>query len=203
MRMVHQGCALTMKPVVAASAFTTYDPAKKGSQITLSNGNLTFVGTLDSAVAVVRGFASGDKKHWENIITPAAALSIRMGVAKSTTNFEGRLGGDISGVGYANSGIVRCGNTIIASFAAYTGNDRLTCEFNADATVANRTLQFFKNGVSVGTVTEALMATAASSFAGTWYAAGGSLSNPSGAVSNFGASAWLDTPTAGFDGIAA
>lgn len=193
--------SMMFKAAGGAVAYTTYDSVKKGSLITLSNSDLTFSGTGTGVAIAVRGFASGDKKHWENV---PDALTLRLGMAKATVNLEDSLGVSADDIGYVSaSGAVRCNGGIIVTIASYTVSDRITFEFDADATVANRTLAIKKNGTLLTTITETQMVARTSSFAGTWYAAGGSFSNPSGATSNFGATTFTDTPTTGFTGITA
>jgi hypothetical protein len=110
---------------------TTWNPSDKATNVTLANGNLTFVsGWL--AYTGVRAVASAisDKKYWE--LTPrkisSAPSAIFEGIANASFSVDGPtfLGGDSNGIGWAGDGNVWINNAVIATIQGWQQNDVLS-----------------------------------------------------------------------------
>jgi hypothetical protein len=110
---------------------TTWNPSDKGTNVTLSNGNLTFVAgwlAYDGVRAVAS--ASVGKKYWELTATriTTQASSIVEGIANNSLSVNGPvfLGGDSNGIGWAGDGNVWINNAVVATIQGWSQGDVLS-----------------------------------------------------------------------------
>jgi hypothetical protein len=142
--------------------YATWDPAKKGSNIALSNGNLTASngsagnGTVLSTIGVSSG-----KPFWELTVTNATDTTW-LGIATVLANTANTLGSDVYGWGY-RGGASSAGLTNNNSTSAYGGHYVTGDKVGVGLDMDNGTLAFWLNGVYQGI--------AATGLTGTWYAA--------------------------------
>lgn len=173
--------------VAPGFAFTTWDPAKKGATVSLSNGNLTASGTNNGHALSVLGKSSG-KWYWE--YSPSVVFE-SIGISTADGDYTTYLGENSTEWGYrGSSSSIMNGNSFIQTgLASYTAGDIISIALDL---VANQ-VTWRKNNVVQG-VAQAIAA-------GTWYAAaGGVVSGGAWAcTANFGASAFAFAPPAGFN----
>jgi hypothetical protein len=172
-----------------ARNYATWDPAFKGSSITLSGGNLT-AAISTSAVGLVRATLGKNSGKWYWEVTGCAGatgpISGVVSGSSATTDFPG---GTIYDIGYysPNGGIYN-NSSIIATFATYSASDVIG--YALDPT--GNTLGIYKNGVFQGNVSIGTTAW----FPAVGQSGGGSTAN---AVANFGASAFAYSVPAGYN----
>lgn len=173
----------------SAVVLTTWNPSDKGSDITLSNGNLTATeGVTAHSVRATVSKATG-KWYWE--VTIGANANNIIGVANSTHSLTVSLYADVNGMGYQNTGDIRRNSNLITTGATYTTGDVIGVAFDAD----NRTCKFYKNNVLQATIATVDMPT------GTLFPAwGGGGAGGVGTV-NFGATATVYVPPLGYTTI--
>ena len=120
----------------------------KGSNITLSNGNLEASTTTSSGYGTVLGTigVSSGKWYWE-FTGGSGALGVGVGIAEGGKNIETYLGEGVGYSYYSESGKKYSGAGGANYGASYGANDVIGVAFDADA----GTLVFYKNGSSQGT----------------------------------------------------
>jgi len=173
-----------------AGNFCTWNPLRKGANVTVSEGNLKGItsATVAQSVAGTIGMSSG-KWYWE-VTNQGGSLSYT-GIVDSTHDMGTYIGSSSTGSGYAyNTSGQKVGPTsgTVASYgASYTTNDVIGIALDMDA----GTLTFYKNNASQGT--------AFSGITGTWFAAvsGNGVAGKGGIV-NFGQRPFAYTPPTGF-----
>ena len=195
---------LTSTPAFGSSApppvFTTWNPADKGTNTVLSNGDLTATmsnGASYSAVRSVVGVTSGQQKIWEiTIDSLGTGTATVIGAGTSAADINNYPGQNTASIGYqTEDGTLLYNNGALqTSLTSLGATDVLTIEFD----IAINTWYFYVNGVFETSQVQAL-------------AGGGSvfpmLSNGNFAATgqqftaNFGASAFVTTPQSGFTGI--
>lgn len=188
--------------LAGSPVFTTWDPANKGAQVTLSNGNLTisFTGTTNyNIVRALIGHSIG-AYYWEIKSTSAqnfVGLSNSSAPLTSTTVF---LGADVNGWGQGSGGGTWHSNVNSGLGTAYTTNDFLNLAFDA----TNGRLWVGKNGtwMNGGTTPSTSAATGAlfTGISGTIFPTWGSngTGDVESAIANFGATPFNNTVPAGF-----
>jgi hypothetical protein len=171
----------------AEKAYATWDPADKGLNIALSNGNKTASHSTNTSNGVrsTIGKSSG-KWYWE-IFIAANPGDIYCGIATSSASLNSKLGGDAFGWAYQQNAAVFHSNSSTPYGSIYTTGDTIGIALNMDA----GTLIFYKNGVQQTTAFN-------TGITGTMFAAWSGFGNDS-VVANFGAAALTYAPPAGFN----
>ena len=165
---------------------TTWNPADKAAGATLSNGNLTVVGTESNGAARSVFGASSGKWYWE--YTSTGDRYPLCGVARATATISDYPGADSDGWGWYSQGPTKHNGSVAAYGSTWTSGQVVGVAMDLD----NGTLEFFKGGVSMGV--------AFTNLSGTIYAMTGGDTNggTSNTTANFGATAFSYTPPAGF-----
>ena len=172
--------------------YATLNPLKKGSNITLTNGNLDASTTLGSgSVHNTIGVSSG-KWYWE--CTLISGSNFMLGIAKGEAAITEYTGQNANSWSYYSANGNKYTNNSTSSYSAtYTANDVIGVALDAD----NGTLTFYKNGVSQGQAYSGL--TSGPYFASCSDAGGGSSANS--AVFNFGQRPFAYTAPSGFKAL--
>lgn len=186
-----------------STSFTTWNPADKGSGITLSGGNLT--ATMTANNNMVRGVAGKSVGKWYFEARGATlnnTSQFNVGIANSSAALSGNdLGEDTGGYGYRANGTMNNNNgTLSPAPAAYAESNWVCVAFDGD----NNKL-WVRNGSGnwnnqvIGSQNPATNTGGYAIAEGTFFPA---FSGNSGdvCVANFGASAFTQTPPAGFAG---
>jgi len=173
---------------IGYSTITTWNPADKGTNVVLSNSNLTQT-TSASFGQFVRSVASvsSGSWYWENILVTAGGVSL--GMANSIESTVQAPGFTNNSIGYYQSGAIVKNNGILVTVAAYTTTDNIGIYYS----VSNASITFYKNGVLQYTATSANVPT------GALFAIAGCSSSGGASTTNFGATAFIyqaSTPTA-------
>lgn len=192
---------INVEPAAAPAATATWDPTHTGAALTLSNGNLTAslnIGGVDNSTRGTLSAISG-KKYWEHTADDLGDGNYIFGICNellAATNVVGvttnGLGSDKDGNILFNSGVI----TTIQTFAA--GN---TVCFALD--IDNAKIWFRTNGGNWNNSPTANPATntegIAMSIVGTIYpASSGGTILTAAFTANFGATAYAQSPPAGF-----
>jgi hypothetical protein len=180
---------------ITSVTYATWNPSNKGSQISLSGGNLIETNTTSSNTGVVlANTALTGKKYWEYTMNTASA-NMGIGVIKAPAanlNAAFYTGG---GIGMQDNGgrvwvdLASFGGTVAGYILAIGG------VFGLAFDAIGGTLQVFYNGISIGTNPYSGF-TGGGYFpaAGTAYAGSGITT----ITANFGASPMVYTPPAGY-----
>lgn len=103
-----------------AAQTTTFDPAKKGTSMSLSNGNRTATGSALGVVLSVAGYLSG--KHYLESHCDAGAAAV--GFANSVSDWNSYLGNANNNSAACNSaGQVFLNNSVVTTIATFTTGD--------------------------------------------------------------------------------
>jgi len=130
--------------------YCTLNPLSKGTNTTLSNGNLQAAGATDwTSAAGTFGITSG-KWYWEYL--PISGTYFICGIVTSKQNLNTYLSESVNGFGYRWDGNKQTNGAASAYGATFTGGDIIGVAFDADA----GTLTFYKNGTSQGTAFSSL-----------------------------------------------
>jgi SPRY domain len=167
----------------------TFDPSAKSADITLSNGNLTITsgsGAQDTAKANL--FEASGKWYCEILVTTAGSDPY-IGVCTTTQSVNALLGNEATSYSYRGSTGNKFHGTPAAYGATWTNGDRIGMEFDA----TNGTLEFFKNGTTQGVAYTGMTA-------GSYTAAISTSNAITVMTADFGATAFVRTPNAGFAG---
>ena len=128
--------------------YATLNPLSAGSQITLSNGNLDYshLGNGISCRVYSTIAMSSGKWYCEHTVTTANQMHL-VGIAIATDSASQYMGQTAGSYGYyaVNGRKYNNGSQTVYG-ATYTNGDIIGIAFDAD----NRTLTFYKNGVSQG-----------------------------------------------------
>lgn len=176
---------------------TTWDPANKGVNSVLSNGNLTATsGSSTSAVRSVLGVASG-KYYWETLISAIGGTSFP-GIVNGSFAITGSdvVGTVVNSWGYDSLGRVWNNGVTVTTFSSYAAGARLS--WAIDAILGSLWVAIngvWQNSGNPGAGTGAIVA---GGMTGTEYAAFSD--NVAGGVStaNFGSSAFTYPVPSGF-----
>lgn len=187
------GQRLPVSVGVAGLIYATWNPADKGTIVTLSNGNLTASNTNPTNRSAVRGTVGKTTGLWKFEIVVNAGTNVVLGAAASSIDLNeatSGLGTSPLGnaIGYESGGQVRTGNVTQAIDPTYGAGDTISVEINA----ATRAVVFQRLG---------------SARSGTYTMAGTGpifpavqVLNGDQVTANFGASAWAITPSSGYVG---
>ena len=188
----------SVTPAAVAASYTAWNPADKDSGITLSNNNLTATATAGfKSVRGVSGKSSG-KWYYEFTATNLGS-GIAVGIGRTSALLTNFPGSNANSYGYysGSGGALYFGNAAVqATIGAWATNNVIGVAVDLD----NYTIQFYKQGVAVGTA-QPLKDTAAPApwVPGTVvYPMVGP--NAGAGTANFGTSAFAYTPPAGFTG---
>jgi hypothetical protein len=176
------------------SGYATWNPLAKGSDCTLSNGNLDVTwGTAGSSTqgTATIGFSNG-KWYWETTITASSASPTNavLGITTRVFGDSEYPGYSATSWGYRGSDGQKWNNVSGSSYgSSYTIGDVIGVLFDAD----NGTLTFYKNGISQGQAFSGLTS-------GPYFPAIGdqSSSQTFSAATNFGQKPFKFPPPAGF-----
>jgi len=182
--------SMTDVPTLTSATAANYcvlNPLDKGTNNTLSNGNLRYA-IAESQQGLVRatvGLPSTGKWYCET--TKLSTGTLLVGIATRNAAFGGYLGEDANGWGYfSGDGQVYNNNAGIATGATIADGDVLGIAFNSDS----GTLQFYKNGTLQTTTTGFTPSTVQYFFAAGSFGGDGDF--------NFGQQPWAYTPPSGF-----
>jgi len=132
------------------ATFATWNPSDKGTNIVLSNGNLTVAvnpggGTWNSVRSTIS--VSSGKWYWENTLSSATDSKV-CGIALSTATLANYIGNDANGWSYYGGGPQKINSNIFTNYGAtYANGDVIGVALDMDG----GTVIFYKNGVSQGT----------------------------------------------------
>jgi hypothetical protein len=186
--------AMIDSPTLTSATVANYavlNPLDKGSDVTISAGNLAMQVPISTSNSVARssiGMSSG-KWYWE--VTPTTlggtpADNAMCGLILFSSANTSYLGSTATGYGYYGNNGQKYNNNAGTSYGAtYTSTDVIGVAFDAD----NGTLTFYKNNTSQGTAFTGLTA-------GVYFAALGNVN--SSAFINFGQRPFSYTPPTGF-----
>tara|TARA_Y100001937_G_scaffold42232_1_gene59854 strand:- start:401 stop:4108 length:3708 start_codon:yes stop_codon:yes gene_type:complete len=128
--------------------YCVLNPLAKGSNVTLSNGNLEASSTTGSGTGTVLGTigVSSGKWYWE-FTGGSGALGVGVGIAEGGKNLGTYLGEGVGYSYYSENGRKYSSAGGATYGASYGANDVIGVALDADA----GTLVFYKNGSSQGT----------------------------------------------------
>jgi len=184
--------SMTDVPTVgpAASNYAVLNPLDKGTNNTLSNGNLSYAITESQQGLVRSTFALPSTGKWYCEATKISAGTLLAGIATRNAGLNGYLGEDANGWGYfSGDGNVYNNNGQIAVGATLADGNVLGIAFNSDS----GTLQFYKNGALQTTTTGFTPSTVDYFFAAGSFGGDGDF--------NFGQQPWAYTPPSGFKAL--
>lgn len=166
----------------AAVTSTTWNPSDKGTNVVLSNGNLTVGGTATGSVRSVVAVTTGQWYYETTIVTGANSY---VGMANSTMALTGGanyMGSTNNSIAYYVNGIYK--NAIQISAASYATGDVIGILRDISAA----SIAFYKNGVLIYT------ATGANVPSGSLYAAVTIGVIADSVTTNFGATTFIYSP---------
>jgi hypothetical protein len=182
--------SMTDVPTLTSATTANYavlNPLDKGTNNTLSNGNLSYAITTSTQGIVRATFGLPSTGKWYCEATKIAAGNLAAGIATRDAAFGNYLGEDVYGWGYFSAdGVVYNNNAGIATGATLANGDVLGIAFNSDS----GTLQFYKNGTLQTTTTGFTPSTVQYFFAAGSFGGDGDL--------NFGQQPFAYTPPTGF-----
>jgi len=169
-----------------ASNFAVLNPLDKGSNNTLSDGNLQY--QISPTQGLVRStFVLPSTGKWYCEATKISYGNLAAGIATSAASFATYLGGDAYGWGYFSlDGLVYNNNVAIQTGATLANGDVLGIAFDCSTGI----LSFYKNGTLQANVSGFTPATV------NYFIAAGS--NGGGGIFNFGQRPFSYTPPTGF-----
>lgn len=190
------------KPASVAS-FTTWDPANKGPNVVLSNGNLSvtvtsgYAGAFQNVKALAS--ASSGKKYfeWKSDLQQTFGLP---GICNGSQSMDGEfLGGTANSVGFVADGRVYVANVNVSTIQTYAQGDTVCVALD----IGNQMIWFRTNGGNWNNSGTADPATNVggidiSAVSGPYFP-GGQINNDADAfTANFGATAYAQAIPSGF-----
>lgn len=172
-----------------ARVYATWNPSDKGSACTLSNGDLTATGALSNgSVRSTIGKSSG-KWYWE--ISSTGSRYPIIGVGDLTATLGSYPGADANGFTYYGLTARKITNAVQTVYGSTWSDAAHIVGVLLDMDAG--TIEFYKNGVSMGVAFTGL--------SGTFYAmtGGDTDGGPSDATANFGASAFTHSVPSGYN----
>jgi hypothetical protein len=177
-------------PTLTSATTANYcvlNPLDKGTNNTLSNGNLRYEITEGQQGIGRATFGLPSTGKWYCEATKLSGGNLDAGIATRTASLSLYLGEDANGWGYFSAdGKVYNNNASIATGATLADGDVLGIAFNSDT----GTLQFYKNGTLQTTTTGFTLSTVQYFFAAGSFGGDGDF--------NFGQQPWAYTPPSGF-----
>lgn len=180
----------------------TFDPAKKGSSLSLSNGNLTATASgFAEGVLSTDSAPAGQKLYAELTVNALSSGGVEFGLATSSVNVNALLGNsDVYAFVFQNSGIVNNNGSPFSYGGSWTASDVISMLYD----VAANTVEYWVNGVSKGTAfsSSAHAGQFALGASGTpfFLAAGFNVASVGNVTVNFGATPFVYTMPAGYGG---
>lgn len=187
--------SVSLTTAAAGVTYATWDPADKGSNVTLSNGNLTAAianGSTQASTKATIGKSSG-KWYWElKFDSTTSGSHVTVGIASSAIAVNGYIGLNATNYSYFSGNGQKYNNAGGAAYGAtWTTGDVIGIALD----MTGGTLTFYKNNVSQGTAYTGL--------SGTFYPAVGGDASGAGTTCtttvNFGATALTYSPPAGYN----
>jgi len=165
--------------------FATLNPLDKGTNITVTNGNLDASGSVSTnSIRATIGVSSG-KWYWE--ADPSSTPSSgRIGISSSTSSLGENIGKDITSYAYSSQGNKVNNDSVVAYGDSYTTGDIVGVALDLDG----GTITFYKNGVSQGVAFSSIPSN-------TYFPSIGILSTESFTI-NFGQRPFAYTPPTGY-----
>jgi hypothetical protein len=170
--------------------YATLNPLQKGSDLTLSNGNLDLAksSTVDNCTASTIGMTSG-KWYFELTITNLGGGEYAIGFGKNIP-IQSYMGSNSTTWSYADTGSLMNNASTTSYGSSYTTGDVLGAAFDGD----NGTLTFYKNGISQGTAATGLTQ-------GPYFFTAGAYNSAATRSANFGQRAFAYTAPSGFKAL--
>lgn len=183
----------------AGASSTTWDPANKGANVTLSGGDLiATIGAANYNVARSTSSKSSGKWYFEVLINNKAAGggTIGVGILNSSAVFNSYLGSSSNSYGYLNDGRRLFNNVNPGDFSTYTSADVIGVALDA----GSGSIWLAKNNVWQGTGDPAAGTNAAWTgiAAGAWYAGAYASDSGSQFTGRFKSANFSYTPPTGF-----
>jgi len=179
--------------VAGRPGFTTFNPADKSANLTLSNGNLTVAentNTVNGDEARSIAHHSTGKYYAESTIDVFAnAFGAGVAVCDASLIITNGTASTAHGASYDSDGWIRGNNgNLVNTGVTFTTGDRIGSEVDCDA----RTFRVCKNGGSWSSLADISYITGELYYACYCY---GTVNNQ--ITTNFGATAYVDTPPVG------
>jgi hypothetical protein len=196
--------SVTTNVVPQEDTGTTWNPADKHVDISLSGGNLVATQDGSGVFRAVRSIASSasSKKYYEAVRVGNATATMGIGNASGAlTDFVG--GSDGNSIGYAGDGNVYINGGVGTTIQTYANGDTVCVAFDPTAEL----IWFRTNGGNWNNSGTANPATGtegidfSSLAAGPWFAMGGLNVNLHTWTVNFGATAYAQTAPSGFGNL--
>lgn len=175
----------------AAQVFATFNPSDKGSNITLSNGDLT--ATKSTATWTGSGVrsdisVSSGKWYWEYTLGASITPSSHWGVGTSTATLDNYLGSDAYGWAYRFDGTkYHSGSQLAFDATTVATSDVIGFALDMDA----GTIDIYLNGSALGELYASL--------SGTFYAMATLYANTEVMTANFGATSFSYSVPSGYN----
>lgn len=186
--------------VVALASFTTWNPADKSANLTLSGGNLTGTLTGSDGFALVRAVASRSSGKFYHEVNYAVSNSLYAspGIANSSLGVADFIG-NTNGIAWLNGGQVYLNNSNVATIETWAAGDTLCIAIDTTA----KLIWFRKNAGNWNNDVSANPATGTngidmSSLAGPYFPSAGTNNIPDAFTANFGATAYAQAAPSGF-----
>jgi len=176
------------RPTPFSRSYATWNPADKGANVTLSNGNLTTTNTTTASIVRSTIGKSSGKWYWEVTVNSTYGHA---GIANATESLNTYVGSDANGWAYNSlNGLLYTNGTTSGTNATWsTVGDVIGFALDLDA----GTLKFYKNGTLQPSYFSGIPG-------GTYYAAIGT--NSAGTnTANFGATPFAYPAPTGFTGL--
>lgn len=179
---------LCLGMAAAATHVTTWNPSDKGTNITLSSGNLTATSNAGScAVRSVDAVTAGTWYFETTVgLVGGFAGGEYIGLGNSSAGLNAANPGvDSNSIGYQHGGGIYKGNSLVSAVTALSNGDKVGVLYDAD----NRTIRFYRNNVLEYT------ATGSNVPSGNLYAMVGASGSGLNVTTNFGATSFTyDVP---------
>ena len=169
----------------------TFDPAKKGSSVTLSGGNLIASFTAALAMALCTVGKSSGKWYWE-IEWTSGPNGLCVGIAQTQSNYNTNLGAPANGWSYTTfftGSYKQNGGTAPAYGTPAVVGDIIGVALDMNL----NQITIYRNNVSLGVMFTGLY--------GTVFPAVGSYLYPTVITARFAAGSFTCTPPAGFNAL--
>ena len=186
----------------AAAATTTWNPADKSANITLSGSDLiaTNNGGGSGAVRAVTSASSG-KKYWELTCAGADIDNALVGVANASYDVETSMDAGTNSLGwYGNDGKVYLNEVDIATYVTFAATDVLGIAFDLTAELMwfRKGSGNWNNSASANPATGAEGLDVSGLAAGPYFPAAYINTGDDAFTANFGATAYAQTAPSGF-----
>lgn len=186
----------------AAASFTTWNPADKSANLTLSGGNLTVTYTGSSGQSAVRSVAShsSGKLYYEHKITNGTAATDTTGIANSTAVLSNFVGSNLNGCGVAGDGHVYINGSAVATIQTWANGDTISIAVD----IGGQLIWFrtnagnWNNNVSNDPATGVGGISISTLNAGPYFAAVGQAAATAAGTSDFGATAYAQSVPSGY-----